>query len=237
MKEKKSFLILPIILIIVYFCAGIFYDSNYVIYIKPFIIPSFLIYSISNNSKKLTFNYYLYVLFFYFSELLILFSEDSLYLYRAALIASFISYSALISLGYKYIKKTKTFKLPEGFELFIYALNMCFLIAIVYILMTSISDVYLNVILILNSLAALTLGITAVICLGKFTEQKMYYYFFGAFALIFNDVFAAIGTYYIQNSFLNALDRILHFTSFFLIYMFIITDKKQDEIELKIITN
>jgi hypothetical protein len=36
---------------------------------------------------------------------------------------------------------------------------------------------------------------------GQFTDRKAYYYFFGAFALIFNDVFAAITTYYIDDSF------------------------------------
>ena len=235
MKEKKSLLILPIILIIVYFLSGIFYDANYVVYIKPFIIPSFLIYIISTNSNKLTYNYWLYIIFFYISEFLILFWENSLHLFRAALIASFFCYLALINLGYNFIRNRRVFKLPEGFDLFIYSLNICFLLAIVYILMSSISDVFLNIILIFNALSAILLGITAVKCLSEFTEQKIYYYFFGAFALIFNDIFASIGIYYVDNYFLNTLDRLLHFTSFFLIYMFIITDKKQDDTELKII--
>jgi hypothetical protein len=38
--------------------------------------------------------------------------------------------------------------------------------------------------------------------------------FFGAFAFNFNDVFAAIGTYFIQDVVLNTFDRVLHFTSF-----------------------
>jgi hypothetical protein len=41
--------------------------------------------------------------------------------------------------------------------------------------------------------------------------------FFGAFALIFNDVFAAITTYYIDDVVLNTFDRVLHFASFYLI--------------------
>jgi hypothetical protein len=52
--------------------------------------------------------------------------------------------------------------------------------------------------------------------------------FFGAFALIFNDVFAAITTYYIDDVVLNTFDRVLHFASFYLIYLFAITDKVEN---------
>jgi hypothetical protein len=38
--------------------------------------------------------------------------------------------------------------------------------------------------------------------------------------------FAAIGTYFIQDVVLNTFDRVLHFTSFYLIYLFIINDKR-----------
>jgi len=224
---KRSLLFIPFTLILVYFCAGVFYNPALIIYVKPFIIPTFIIYAVVSNFKKLTLNYFLYVFFFYLNEILLLFWEDSLQLFRIALIASFFCYLVLINLGYNSINTEKLYTLPKGFSLFILVLNVVFLIAILYILMSVIGDSFLNFILIFNAIAALFLGITAVLYLGKFADKKSYYYFFGAFALIFNDVFAAIGTYYIGNVFLNSLDRILHFTSFYLIYLFIIYDKKR----------
>jgi hypothetical protein len=226
---KKSLLFIPIILLVVYFCAGIFFNPALIIYIKPFIIPTFIIYVVNNNFKKLTLNYFLYVIFFYVNELLILFWDDSVQLSRTALIASFFCYLALVNLGYNSIKTKKLYTVPQGFSLFILAMNCVFLIAILYILMSVIGDSYLNIILIFNAIVAVFLGITAVLYFGKFGDKKAYYYFFGAFALIFNDVFAAIGTYFIQDVVLNTFDRILHFTSFYLIYLFIINDRKKVE--------
>jgi len=156
-----------------------------------------------------------------------LFWEDSVQLFRTALIASFFSYLAVVNLGYNSINTEKLYTLPKGFSLWILVLNVVFLIAILYILMSVIGDSFLNFILIFNAIAALFLGITAVLYLGKFADKKAYYYFFGAFALIFNDIFAAIETYFINNIILNTFDRVLHFTSFFLIYLFIINDKKK----------
>ena len=226
---KKALLFIPGILLVVYFCAGIFYDPALIIYVKPFIIPSFLIYAIATNYKKLTLNYYLFVALFYLNEVLILFWESSVSLYLVALIASFFCYLSLVNLGYNSIKTVKIFTAPKGFTLFIFALNFFFLCAIMYILISAISEVYLDVILVFNAIITVCLGITAVLYLGKFASKKAYYYFFGAFALIFNDVFAAIGTYFIENVFLNTFDRILHFTSFYLIYLFVITNKKKVE--------
>ncbi|CAM4085120.1 hypothetical protein [Flavobacterium weaverense] len=224
---KSALLIFPVIFLGIYFCAGIFFDSNLVVYIKPLIIPSFLVYALVNNYNKLTPNYILFVVLFYLNELLILFWDDSVQLFRAALLASFFCYLSLISLGYKSIKSLKLYTPPNGFTLFILALNAVFLIAIMYILISAIGDLYLNVILIFNSLVTILLAITAVLYLGKFANKKAYYYFFGAIALIFNDVFAAIGTYFVENVVLNTFDRLLHFISFYLIYLFVITDKKK----------
>jgi hypothetical protein len=44
--------------------------------------------------------------------------------------------------------------------------------------------------------------------------------FFLAFALIFNDIFAAIGVYFVENIVLNTIDRVLHFIAFYFIYLF-----------------
>lgn len=226
-NSKKPLLFIPITLLVVYFCAGVFYDPALVIYIKPCIIPTFIIYAVANNFSKLTLNYFLYVVLFYINETLLLICEDSVQLYRTALIASFFCYVSLINLGYNTINTKKLYTFPKGYSLFILALNAVLLIVILYILMSVIGDSFLNVILIFNAIVALFLGVTAVLYLGKFGDKKAYYYFFGAFALIFNDIFAAIGTYFIDNVVLNTFDRVLHFTSFFLIYQFQIKDKKR----------
>ena len=230
MNLKKILLIFPVALIVIYFCTGIFFDPKDVIYIKPFIVPSFIIYALANNYNNFTTNYSIYVLFFYINEILLLFWIDSIELFRVALIASFFCYLSLINLGYKSIKNKNLYTFPKGFTLFILLLNCVFLASILYILISAIGDIYLNIILIFNAIAAVILGVTAVLYLGKFTGRKSYYYFFGSFALIFNDIFAAIVTYFIDNNFLNTLDRLLHFTSFVLIYLFIIKDKKKFEI-------
>lgn len=228
-NTRRSLIFIPITLLIVYFCAGVFYNPAYVIYIKPFIIPTFIIYAVLSNFEKLTLNYYLYVFFFYLNEILLLLWEDAIPLYRTALVASFFCYLAIINLGYNSIKTKKLYTIPKGFSLFILVINCVFLLAILYVLMSIIDDNFLNIILIFNAIVAVFLGVTAVLYLGKFGNKKAYYYFFGAFALIFNDIFAAIGTYFIEDVVLNTFDRILHFTSFYLIYLFIINDKKKVE--------
>ena len=101
-----------------------------------------------------------------------------------------------------------------------------FLLLILYILISAIGDQYLNIILVFNAIITVFLGVTAVLYLSKFGDKKAYYFFFGAFALIFNDVFAAIGTYFVNNIVLNSLDRLLHFGSFYLIYLFVVSKKK-----------
>lgn len=227
---KRVLLTITVVLLIVYYCVGILFDPSIVIFIKPFIIPSFIAYVITTDPKKLTLNYILFVSFFYIYQFLILFWEDSPQLFRAAMVASFFSYLSLISLGYRSIKSRKLFTLPSGFSLFILLLNCLFLLLILYILISTIGDQYLNIILVFNGIITLFLGATAVLYLSKFGDKKAYYYFFGSFALIFNDVFAAIGTYFLNNIVLNSLDRILHFGSFYLIYLFIAHKKKVDNL-------
>ena len=223
---KRVLLSLTIILVVVYYCAGILFDPSLVIFIKPFIIPLFIGYAVLTNGKQLTLNYFLFVSFFYAYQLLILFWEDSAHLFRAAMVASFFCYLSLIRLGYRSIKSSKLYTLPSGFTLFILLLNCMFLLLILYILISAIGDQYLNIILVFNAIITVFLGVTAVLYLSKFGDRKAYYFFFGAFALIFNDVFAAIGTYFVHNIVLNSLDRLLHFGSFYLIYLFVVSKKK-----------
>jgi len=223
---KRVLLSITIVLLIVYYCAGILFDPSLVIFIKPFIIPSFIAYAAVANGTKLVWNYMLFVSFFYVYQLLILFWEDSAHLFRGAMVASFFCYLFLIRLGYRSIKSSKLYTLPSGFTLFILVLNCLLLLLILYVLISAIGDQYLNIILVFNAVITVFLGITAVLYLSKFGDKKAYYYFFGAFALIFNDIFAAIGTYFVNNIVLNSIDRILHFGSFYLIYLFVVSKKK-----------
>ena len=153
-------------------------------------------------------------------------------MFRIALIASFFCYLSLINLGYKSIKNKNLYTFPKGFTLFILSLNCILLALIVYILISAIGDFYLNVILIFNAIVAVLLGVTAVLYLGKITNKKSYYYFFGAFALIFNDIFAAIVTYFMNNFVLNTIDRVLHFASFILIFLFVIENNYNSQNKL-----
>jgi hypothetical protein len=148
-------------------------------------------------------------------------------------VASFFCYLSLINLGYKSLKNKNLYTIPKGYTLFILLLNCLLLALILYILISAIGDIYLNIILIFNAVVAVLLGITAVLFLGRFSNRNAFYYFFGSFALLFNDIFAAIVTYFIDNPVLNTIDRILHYTSFILIYFFIISRKKEVEVPMK----
>ena len=226
--KTNSFLFLHGTFLVVYFCAGILFEPALVVYIKPLIIPSFMIYAIISNNQKLSKYYFLFIFFFYLNETLLLQWEHSLQLYRAALIASFCGYFTLAFLGYRSIKNADIQIVPSGYTLIILGINCFFLLTIIYLLASVITDEYINVIIIFNAISTIVLGATAVLYLGKFGDKKAYYYFFSAFSLIFSDVFAAIGIYYVDNIFLNTLDRVLHFACFYLVFLFVITVRKKE---------
>ena len=226
--KTNSLLFLHGTFLAVYFCAGILFEPALVVYIKPLIIPSFMIYAIISNNQKLSKYYFLFIFFFYLNETLLLQWEHSLHLYRAALIASFCGYFTLSFLGYKSIKNADIQIVPSGYTLIILGINCFFLLTIIYLLASVITDEYINVIIIFNAISTIVLGATAVLYLGKFGDKKAYYYFFSAFSLIFSDVFAAIGIYYVDNIFLNTLDRVLHFACFYLVFLFVITVRKKE---------
>ena len=226
--KTNSLLFLHGTFLVVYFCAGILFEPALVVYIKPLIIPSFMIYAIISNNQKLSKYYFLFIFFFYLNETLLLQWEHSLQLYRAALIASFCGYFTLAFLGYRSIKNADIQIVPSGYTLIILGINCFFLLTIIYLLASVITDEYINVIIIFNAISTIVLGATAVLYLGKFGDKKAYYYFFSAFSLIFSDVFAAIGIYYVDNIFLNTLDRVLHFSCFYLVFLFVITVRKKE---------
>lgn len=227
-KTKRLLLLIPIALLAIYFCAGIFFDQALVIYIKPLIIPTFMLYAASNSFKKLNLTYILFVLFFYANEVLLLFYENSIQLFRTAMVASFFCYSALLILGHNSLKEKKLYTFPKGFSLIIFGINCIFLLVVLYLLTSAVGDIYLEIIIVFNAIITVFLGATAVMYLAKYGDKRAYYYFFGTFALIFNDVFAAIGTYFIDHIVLNTMDRVLHFTSFYLIYLFLNKNKVEN---------
>jgi hypothetical protein len=59
-----------------------------------------------------------------------------------------------------------------------------------------------------------------------------FYFFFWRFALIFNDIFAAIGVYFVENIVLNTIDRVLHLSLFILFISLYFTRKRLDNLEI-----
>lgn len=227
MNSKKLLLIFPILFLLVYFGAGIFYEAKLTIFIKPFIVPSFMIYAIVNNFEKISLNFYLFALFFYVGETLILVDYKNVAIMRFALLSYLFCYASLIVLANDFVLKIKIFKILNGLTLIIFIVNVFFLGCILYLILISVEDFLTNIIVILNAISAVFLGIVAVLILGESNKIKPYLYFFGSFALIFNDVFAALETYYLESFILNTIDRILHFMAFGLIYLYAINNPKK----------
>jgi hypothetical protein len=98
-----------------------------------------------------------------------------------------------MQLKQKISKQKKVFNFYTSYELRVFN-------AILYILMSVIGDNFLNIILVLiHSCSILDSCFILVIC------DKKEAYYFSSFCLIFNDVFAAIGTYFIKMMFLTPL--------------------------------
>lgn len=229
MDLRKLILIFPIVFLLAYFGAGIFYDTEYVIYFKPLIIPSFMVYAILVNYKKLTLKFYLFTLFLYVGEMIILYGYQYIPFLQIGLLSYLFCYISLILMVSQYVKKMQIISIFSGFTLFVFVLNCIFLVAILYILITSIADFLTNFIIVLNAISAVVLGIVAVLYLSNDNKTKSFLYFFGACSLIINDVFAALESYYCESMVLNTIDRILHFVAFYLIYLFVIQEKFSDK--------
>ncbi len=226
MNSKKLLLIFPILFLLVYFGAGIFYDAKLTIFIKPLIVPSFMVYAMVNHCEKISLNFYLFALFFYIGETFILVDYKNVTIMRFALLSYLFCYISLIVLANDFVLKIKLFKLLNGLTLIIFIINVFFLGCILYLILISVQDFLTNIIIILNAISALFLGIVAVLILGESNKIKSYLYFFGSFALIFNDVFSALETYYLESVILNTIDRILHFLAFGLIYQYSVHNPK-----------
>lgn len=220
MNSKKLILILSLLLFLIYFGAGIFYDASYGIYIKPFILPSFMAYAAIARADKMTIQFYFFALFLYIGEMFILFGYTLLVPLQIALISKFLCYIMLIFLGKEVISANTIRTIFDGFTLIIFLLNCVLFFAIVLILMDLIENIITDIIVVFNAIAAAILGIIAALYLSRDNTFKVFLYFFGSYTLIISDVFAALESYYFENIVLNTADRLLHFVAFYLIYMF-----------------
>lgn len=220
MNSNKLILILPLLLFLIYFGAGIFYDAKHIIYIKPFILPSFMMYAAIARADKMTIQFYFFVLFLYIGEMFILFGYTFLVPLQIALISKFLCYIMLIFLGKEVISANTIKTIFDGFTLIIFLLNCVLFFVIVLILMDLIENIITDIIVVFNAIAAAILGIIAALYLSRDNTFKVFLYFFGSYALILSDVFAALESYYFESLVLNTADRLLHFVAFYLIYMF-----------------
>ncbi len=221
MNFKKPISIFLISLMIAYFIGVFGFSSNFWIYLKPILIPVFLVYAAVHNQKLLSTKYLIFVLFFYLSEITMLYSEKFPDLLKFSLILSFCSYMALINLAYPLIKKYNVRELVKFSTFFVIFVNLFILFYIVTILLDAIYDKYVDVLVIFNAISAVLLILASVILLTINNNLKNLYYFFGAFFLLFSDIFSALVAYYFDNITLNFLERLLHFAGFYLIYLFL----------------
>jgi hypothetical protein len=231
MVYKKLFLGLLIILLLIYFSATILYNPKYVLYIKPLIIPSFIIFAILNKKQSLTKEYLFFVLFFYLGETFMLLCDKNIIFLRVALLSYFTSYMALINLAYPFVKSVNLIKMVRTYNMFIVLLYCFFLFIVLSIIFDSVNDKYVTIIVVFNAISALILTITAFFFLGTQHNKKSSLYFFGALSIVLSDIYSSMVNYYLDNFILNFIERLLHFTGFFLIYLFTIEKSKPSEIE------
>jgi len=228
LSMKNTILVLLCFLIAVYFSSSYLYDSKWIVCIKPIIIPLFVCYAYIENKRIFSYKYILFVLFFYCSETLMVFSVTHEILVRYSLVFSFFTYLSLINIVFEVVKNSNFQKIIKGYNLFVVLLNAFFLVLVVLILISTL-DKYTNYVVVLNAFSAILLAITAIIYLSALNSKKSIIYFFGAFAIILSDIFAALVFYYLEDEILNLADRILHFVGFFMIYLFVLENKKVNE--------
>lgn len=232
MKLEKIILTFLLAIVAAYLCAIFFLPgSNYTFYLKPFIIPFFMVYAILKNGWVFPKRYFFFVFFFYLGQIFMLFSDYSITILQLALVFYIMFYFALINLSIPLITSTHLKKIFTGVTLFVILLNASFLVLIVYIIFEKTSDTIMNLITIGNAISALLLMIFAVVYLSITTSNKSFLYFLGSISLILSDVFSAVNFYYLYVFGLNVLDIIMHFVGFYLIYLFIIEKVKPDEID------
>ena len=223
MTKKDLLLIIPIAFFALYFCVGWLIDVKYIYYLKPFIIPTLMVFVAAKYNHLISWKFYLFAFLFYVGENLILFSVQNPFLIKYALIIYLFSYSAAISLVIGYIKHLNFRLIVQRYTIFIIIINCFFLILILILLESSISDVFISYIIVLNVIASSLLGIFAVLYLNEKPNKKAFFYFFAAFTMILSDIFGALCTYFYENTTMNFFERILHFVCFVFFILFVIT--------------
>ena len=231
MKPEKIILLVLLILLATYFGVLFFLpSSNYAFYIKPLLIPVFLVYTVINQEFVFSKRYLFFAFLFYTGHILMLFSDYSNMILQLALVFYLMFYFALINLPLALIKKTNYKKIFTLTTILIFLINAIFLSLIVYVIFESTTDTIINFLSVFNAIFALILIITAVVYLSIDANKKSIFYFFGAISIILSDVFAALNVYYFNSFGLNMLDLILQLVGFYLIYLFSIEKVQPDEI-------
>ena len=228
MYFKKSLLFLLLALLLTYFSASFLYDSNYVIYIKPLIIPFFCLHIYFERNYKFSKKYFLFVLFFYLGETSLLLMDKLNIFYSISMFCYLLSYLTLISLVYPFVKSLSILNEIKIHELFIFSLVTGILIFVLSVVYNYETDIFLNTVIFLNAISSIFLIIICFLYLKETFNDKSVYFFLGAFCIFCSDVMSALNFYYLQDFILNFLERILHFLGFYLIYLFIISKPVND---------
>lgn len=222
---KKVLILFPIIFLILYFGIDLFVDIKYLYFIKPLIIPSFIVFSIANFSNKVTKNFYLFSISFYVAELLILFSGTNPKFINYGLLVDLFVYSVAINFISNFLKILHFESFYKKYLILTAALNCMFLGLTVYVLRTSITDTITNYIIILNAILAALLGIIAVLFLNQNINKSALYYFFGVFSMLLSDIIGALSVFHLDIFIVGFVGRLLHFASFFFFFLFVINNK------------
>lgn len=222
MNLKNLLIGFLVILLLTYFSASFLYDPKWVIFVKPFIIPTFFSIIYFYSKLPISKNYLYFILFFYLSELSLLFMDNYSFLYHIGLLFSFISYLFLISLSYIYIKALDLLYEIKPYELFVFTLTIGVLIYLLNLIFEVEQDMLIFIMVILNSISAISLIVVAFLFIKEVFNKKSGYYFFGVMTIFFSDLMSAFNVYFLDDFMLNLMERFLHFLGFYLIYLFFI---------------
>ena len=210
------------ILLLAYFSASFLYDSKYVVFIKPLIIPCFCLFFYSKNKQTLPKKYLLFVLFFYLGETGLIFMDNLPFLYKTSMVFYSLSYLCLINLAYPFVKSLNLLTEIRIYELIIFSLIISVLVFVLTIVFDYETNLFLNIIIVLNAVFAITLIIISFLYLKETFNKKSISFFFGVFCIFLSDIISALNFYYLEDFKLNFLERMMHFLGFYFIYLFAI---------------
>lgn len=222
MKFKNLLIVILLMLLITYFSASFLYESKYVVFIKPLIIPSFCLFVCFGNKQIFPKKYLLFVLFFYLGETALLFMDKIHFLYTTSMFFKLLSYLFLINLVYPFVKSLNLLNEIKIHELIIFSIIISILVLMLNMIFNFETDFFLNTIIVLNAILSIFLIIISFLYLKETFNDKSVYFFLGTFCIFCSDVMSALNFYYLEDFILNLSERILHFLGFYLIYLFTI---------------